>query len=92
MNTGDRVLALLAVKGACCGLLALAASGALGGTFAWLIDRSVGWVLGATLAIGIAAIIWRSGGTKSRATEATSIEAAETPNSDAAARQLRQIP
>jgi hypothetical protein len=92
MSTGDRVLALLAVKGACCGLLALAASGSLGGAFAWFMDRSVGSVLGAALAIGIAAVIWRSGGTKSGATEATSAKAAETPNSDAAAQQLHQIP
>jgi hypothetical protein len=61
MTIGDKVLALLGVKAACCGLLALAATGTLGGAFAWFMDRSIGWVVGAVLAVGIAAIIWRSG-------------------------------
>jgi hypothetical protein len=38
MPTGANVLAILAVKIACCGLLLLGASGALAGLGAWLLD------------------------------------------------------
>jgi hypothetical protein len=75
MTTGDKVLALLGAKAACCSLLALAGTGALGGAFAWFMDRSLAWVVGAVLVVGIAAIIWRSGAAKSSPTEAAEAKA-----------------
>ncbi|MBI4273477.1 MAG: hypothetical protein HY659_02085 [Rhizobiales bacterium] len=57
MNTGDKVLALLGVKVICCGLLILAATGALGGVGAWLIDGSGRWLLAGAFVAAIAAII-----------------------------------
>lgn len=70
MNTGDKVLAILGAKALCCGLLVLASTGALGGTFGWFLDRWAGWLVAAVLAIGIAAIVWRSGAAKSQPIEA----------------------
>lgn len=77
MNTGDKVLAILGAKALCCGLLVLASTGALGGVFGWFLDRAVGWLVAAVLAIGIAAIIWRSGAAKSRQSRQTSPEGTE---------------
>ena len=61
METGDKVLILLGAKVACCGLLALAATGALGGLLGWLTDPSVLALLIGLFAVGIISIVWRSG-------------------------------
>lgn len=86
MSTGDGVLALLAAKAVCCGALVLAATGALGGALTWFLDRWIGWIVGGALVIGIALVIWRSGGSKSRPMETTSAKTAETPKTGAPAR------
>lgn len=58
MHTGDKVLALLGAKVVCCGLLALAAAGMLGGGLAaWLFEGPGRWLLAAGLAVAIAAIV-----------------------------------
>lgn len=64
MNTGDRVLiALGTTLGAaffCCGLVGLAAAGALGGVGTWLLSDSGQWaILGAVSASIAWAIIGR---------------------------------
>ncbi len=60
MQTGDKVLALLIAKLACCVLLVLAAAGALGGVLAWLTDGSGLWLVAAILVLGIAITVRRS--------------------------------
>ncbi len=91
MTTGDKVLALLAAKAICCVLLALAATGALGGAFAWFMDRSIGWILGAAVVLGIVAIIWRSGAEKSPPAETLSAKAADAPDAGAGVRYPHQL-
>jgi hypothetical protein len=60
MHTGDKVLLLLIAKVACCGLLALAATGALGGVLTWLITGSTPLVILGLFGAAIIAIVWRS--------------------------------
>jgi hypothetical protein len=55
MQTGDKVLAILAAKIACCGLLVLAAAGLLGGLGAWLAEGSGPWLIGGAV---LASIVW----------------------------------
>ncbi len=86
MKTGDKVLALLGAKALCCVLLILASTGALGGAFAWFLDQSIGWLIGAALAVGVAAIIWRSGAAQTRSSATNS-----TGASDPGVRQRQQI-
>jgi len=57
METGDKVLVLLAAKVACCLGLTLAATGALGGVGMWLLDDAGRWIVGAALIALIAAIV-----------------------------------
>jgi membrane protein implicated in regulation of membrane protease activity len=57
MTTGDKVLALLGAKAVCCGLLVLAATGALGGVGAWLTGGPGPWLLAGAFVLAIAAII-----------------------------------
>lgn len=87
MKTGDGVLALLAAKGVCCGLIALSATGA----FAGLLDRSIGWIVGGALALGIAAVIWRSGAAKSPPAKTLGAEAAEVRQTGAGAETPRPL-
>lgn len=91
VTTGDKVLALLGAKAMCCGLLVLSATGTLGGAFAWFMDRSIGWVIGAALVLGIAAVIWRSGAAKSAPTETFSAKAAEAPEAGAGIRNADEL-
>jgi hypothetical protein len=60
METGDKVLVPLLAKFACCFGLALAATGALGGLGAWLLDGAGRWLVGAALVVLMAAIVLRS--------------------------------
>jgi hypothetical protein len=57
MATGDKVLALLVAKIACCGLLVLGATGALGGRGTWLLDGRGKWWLTAALIVAIGALL-----------------------------------
>lgn len=84
MTTGDKVLALLGAKAACCLLLVLGGTGALGGAFAWIVDRSIGWLLGAVLVVGIAAILWRSGTARCSPTKAAEAGGTALPTCSAA--------
>lgn len=66
METGDKVLAVLGAKIACCGLLVLAAAGLLGGLGAWLTEGPGRWLLGGTV---LALIIWAVLSRRRRAAE-----------------------
>jgi hypothetical protein len=59
METGDKVLALLLAKVACCVGRTLAATGALGGLGVWLLDGAGRWLLGAALIGLILAVVLR---------------------------------
>lgn len=59
MTTGDKVLALLGAKAVCCGLLVLAATGALGGIGVWLTDGAGRWLMGGAILVAIVAIVFR---------------------------------
>jgi len=59
MQTGDNIVALLATKLLCCGLLVFAATGGLASVLAWLAEDSVSWIIARLLVAGIATLIWR---------------------------------
>ncbi len=62
MQSGGKVLALIAANLACCALLVLAITGAMGGLIAWVLASPAVWVIAAALALGIGLIVWRRRG------------------------------
>ncbi len=62
MQSGGKMFALIAAKVACCALLVLALTGAMGGLFAWRLASPAAWAIAATLALGIGLIVWRRRG------------------------------
>ncbi len=62
MRPGGKMFALIAAKVACCALLVLALTGAMGGLFAWVLANPAAWAIAAALALGIGLIVWRRRG------------------------------
>ncbi len=62
MRPGGKMFALIAAKVACCALLVLALTGAMGGLFAWVLASPAAWAIAAALALGIGLIVWQRRG------------------------------
>jgi len=58
MHTGDKVLALLGAKAACCGLLVLAATGTLGAALAWLVDGPGRLLIAVVFVVAVAVLVF----------------------------------
>ena len=62
MRPGGKMFALIAANVACCALLVLALTGAMGGLFAWVLASPAAWAIAAALALGIGLIVLRRRG------------------------------
>lgn len=75
MQTNGKVLALIVAKIVCCGVLVLAATGALSGIAAWLFDGGLASLALAIVALGAGVAFWwqrqrgRGKGVEARPTE-----------------------